>query len=91
MIHTTVIPKDRVVTLSFTVPEDYVGEEVEIIAFVKNESEFSTLFPALSGDPLSNKAFKEWIAHAESLPTISLEEAKSRWINKRDLLQKLTK
>jgi len=93
MVHTTVIPKNRVVNLSFTVPEDYVGEEVEIIAFTKKESDINaeTLSPSLPGDPLSNKAFKDWIANAELLPTTSLEEAKTKWLKKKSLLAKFTK
>ena len=37
MIRTTVIPDNRNVTISFSVPENYVGKEMEVIAFTKKE------------------------------------------------------
>ena len=37
MIHTKIIPNDILVNLSFYVPKDYVGKEVEVIAFQKEE------------------------------------------------------
>jgi hypothetical protein len=35
MIHTIVIPDTQ--TASFNVPEEYIGKELEVIAFAKNE------------------------------------------------------
>ena len=37
MIRTTVIPDNRNVTISLSVPENYVGKEMEVIAFTKKE------------------------------------------------------
>ena len=37
MIQTTIIPNDRIVNLSFTVPDNYIGQEMEVIAFMRNE------------------------------------------------------
>lgn len=37
MIRTTVIPDNRIVTISLSVPENYVGKEMEVIAFTKKE------------------------------------------------------
>lgn len=37
MIHTKIIPNDTLVNLSFYVPKDYIGKEVEVIAFTQNE------------------------------------------------------
>jgi hypothetical protein len=37
MIRTTVIPDNRIVTISLSVPESYVGKEMEVIAFTKKE------------------------------------------------------
>lgn len=45
--------------------------------------------PALPGAQMSLKAFKEWIAKSEEVPTVSLTEAKSKWAEKRKQLQKL--
>lgn len=35
MIHTTITPDQR--TISFGIPENYVGKEIEVIAFAKDE------------------------------------------------------
>ena len=96
MIHKVIVPKNREVNLSFTVPEDYIGQEMEIIAFVRKEGilqpePVEMLSPALQGNPLTNKEFINWIKHAEKMPTISLKEAKSKWTNKRTQLQQLIK
>jgi hypothetical protein len=37
MIHTKIIPNDTLVNLSFRVPKDYIGKEVDVIAFTQNE------------------------------------------------------
>lgn len=47
--------------------------------------------PALPGDPLSLKAYKNWIADAENSPTLDLKEAKAKWTSKRRQLQSLTR
>ena len=96
MIHKIIVPKNREVNLSFTVPENYVGEEMEVIAFIRKEglqqSEPAVrVSPALHGEPLTNQEFINWINQAEMMPTISLEEAKSKWANKRAQLQHLIK
>ncbi|WPV65961.1 hypothetical protein [Chitinophaga sp. LS1] len=35
MIHTIVIPNKQ--TISFDIPKDYVGKQIEVIAFAKDE------------------------------------------------------
>ena len=37
MVRTILIPDTQ--TVSFNVPEEYIGKEVEVIAFAKNEGE----------------------------------------------------
>jgi hypothetical protein len=96
MIHKVIVPKNRKVNLSFTVPEDYVGEEMEVIAFIKKEGLSQSepdklLSPSLHAYPLTNQEFIDWINRAETMPTISLEEAKNKWTNKRKQLQQLIK
>ena len=95
MIHKTIIPDKREVKLSFNVPDNYIGEEIEVIAFAKNESFKETddtfLSPALSGLPMNNEGFLKWVEQAESTPTISLEEAKQRWEIKQKQAQNPTK
>ncbi len=36
MVRTIVIPHDQ--TISFDIPEDYIGKQIEVIAFAKDES-----------------------------------------------------
>ena len=96
MIHKLITPKSREVTLSFTVPEDYIGEEMEVIAFIKKENrqaseQIQFLSPAMQGNPLTNEEFVNWISDAEKLPTISLQDAEDKWIKKRKQLQRLIK
>ena len=57
MIRTTIIPEKKTVNISFSVPDNYIGKEMEIIAFTKKEgleNEFSpekkVSFNALSID-----------------------------------------
>ncbi len=93
MVRTIITPNTR--TISFTVPENYIGRELEVIAFSTKEGlahGFSStlLSPALPGNPLSIKEFTNWVEQAESLPAISLTEAKSKWKIKRKKLQQLT-
>jgi len=37
MIHTSITPKTDKINLILTVPENYIGKELEIIAFTKDE------------------------------------------------------
>ena len=46
---------------------------------------------ALPGAQMSLKAYKDWIAKSEEAPTVSLQDAKSKWAEKRKQLQKLTR
>ena len=43
------------------------------------------------GEQLSTRAFKNWISEAESMRTVDLKAAKSKWAGKRKQLQKLTR
>ncbi len=63
-------------------------EEKKVIRIVDNIEWDS---PALPGEQMSLKAFKDWIARSEEAPTVSFKEAKSQWTNKKKQLQKLRK
>ena len=96
MIHKVIVPSSRKVNLSFTIPENYVGEEMEVIAFIKSEGmvgkkNVESLSPSLKGNPMTNKEFINWIENAEIMNSVSLKDAKTKWAKKRLLLQKLTK
>jgi hypothetical protein len=47
--------------------------------------------PSLPGSALSLSQFKSWIKEAEQTSTVSLNEAKEKWANKRKQLQRLIK
>ncbi|MBS1618187.1 MAG: hypothetical protein JST76_06690 [Bacteroidetes bacterium] len=92
MIHKTLVPDSKTVTVSLKVPAKYVGKKIEIVAFAKNEVQDSkNLSPALPGDPMSIRQFKEWVKQSESSNSVSLDEAKNRWESQRRKLRQLTK
>ena len=47
--------------------------------------------PALPGSPMSMKEFKNWIKEAEAAPTISLEDFKAQWAEKKKKILSLIK
>ena len=62
MIRTIIVPDQRIVNISFSIPESYLGNEMEIIAFSRNEEmnsvpghEGKATFSALS---FNTKGFK---------------------------------
>ena len=96
MIHKVIVPQARTINISFTVPEIYVGKEIEFFAFLKNEDSVlqktdENLSPALAGTPLNNQDFINWILEAEKTETITLTQAKLKWANKKDRLIQLSK
>ena len=71
-----------------------LAKKVEILYYTSDELQVtdSELFsPALSGNPLTNKQFINWIEQAENTTTVNFKEAKSKWASKRKPLQKLIK
>jgi hypothetical protein len=46
---------------------------------------------SLPGEAISVEDFKKWVEYAENSPTVSLNEAKQRWAEQRNKLQKLTR
>jgi hypothetical protein len=96
MIHKLIVPDSREVNISFIVPENYIGEEMEVIAFIKKEGmqpvrSSENLSPSLQGNPMTNEEFLNWIENAETMETVSLKDAKNQWAKKRNHLQKLMK
>ena len=91
MIQKTIIPTKTNVELSLVVPKNFIGKEIEVIAFIKNkELPFDNSDPVLfsvKGNAVSNAEFKNWIKQAESLPTVSLAEIQNKWTTKRIQLQ----
>ena len=90
MIQKTIIPTNTNVTLSLIVPENFVGEEIEVIAFIKNKElpiESSGLIsPSIKGNPMSNTEFKNWIEQAESMQVVSIDEVEKKWTSKRCMI-----
>ncbi len=46
--------------------------------------------PSLPGAALSLNEFKNWVQHAEQTSTVSLTEAKEKWVSRKKQLQNLT-
>jgi hypothetical protein len=44
---------------------------------------------ALPGEPISEEDFRKWIEYTEDSPTVSLAEAKQKWVTQKKKLQKL--
>ena len=44
---------------------------------------------ALPGEPISEEDFKKWVEYAKNLQTVSIIEAKQRWVTQKKKLQKL--
>lgn len=63
-------------------------ENKHFISIIDN-SDLDT--PSLPGTPLSIHEFKNWIKDAGQSPTVSLNQAKEKWANKRQQLRKLTR
>ena len=95
MIQKTIIPTNTDVTLSFVVPENFVGEEIEVIAYIKNKElpieNSGLLSPSIKGNPMSNDAFRNWIKQAESMQVVSIDEVENKWKSKRKQLGMLIK
>jgi hypothetical protein len=51
----------------------------------------NTDFASLPGKPLSMDEFRHWINAAEQTPSVSLNQAKEKWQQKRNQLLKLLK
>ena len=95
MIQKTIIPTKTNVELSLVVPENFIGEEIEVIAFIKNKElpfdNSNSIMYSVKGNALSNTEFRNWKKQAESLPIVSLNVIENEWTSKRMQLQKLIK
>ena len=54
---------------------------------ILNEPDLSSY--SLPGEPISNEDFRKWVEYSENSPTVSLNEAKHRWAEQKNTLQKL--
>ena len=61
-------------------------EQKDLIRIVKEP--YYDLY-ALPGEPVSDDDFRNWIEFAENTPAINLSEAKKRWADQKEKLQKL--
>lgn len=60
-------------------------EELHLIKILEESKEHSFV---LSGNPISEQDFKNWIEFTETLPSTTLAEAKQRWAKQKKTLQK---
>ncbi len=60
-------------------------EEKDLIRIVKEPDRNLYTLP---GEPMSDEDFRNWIEFAENTPSLTLNEAKKRWADKKQKLQK---
>ena len=60
MIRTVIIPEQTMVNISLSVPENYIGKEMEVIAFTKREGleETSVKKATFNAISIDTKTFK---------------------------------
>ena len=61
-------------------------EQSDLIRIV-NEPDLNSY--SLSGEPISDNDFRNWVEYVENSPTISLTDAKQRWSDQRKKLQRV--
>jgi hypothetical protein len=70
MIEQTLIPKDKIVNLTFEIPKNLVGKPLKVfIDFEKDDDD----------QQMSQEDFLKWIDDAEKSPTMSLETFNEKW------------
>jgi len=73
MIHTIVVPNNQ--TVSFNIPQKYIGKELEVIIFEKEEEMKKNDFPE------KTKTFSELSVSEKSLAKDWLSDEDKRWDN----------
>ena len=61
-------------------------EHKHLIRIIK-EADFNSC--SLPGEPISEEDFKNWLDYAENNSTVSLTEARQKWVIQKKKLQKL--
>lgn len=80
MIQKTITPKDKIVTLSFEIPKNYVGKSLKVSIDFEDETDQIE-------SNLSKEEFAKWIEIAEKSPTMSLEKFNKKWEEKKLKIQ----
>lgn len=80
MIQKTIIPKDKIVNLSFEIPKNYVGKALKVSIDFEDENDQIE-------SNLSKEDLMEWIKVAEKSPTMSLEMFNEKWEEKKLKIQ----
>jgi hypothetical protein len=80
MIQKTIIPKDKIVNLSFEIPKNYVGKSLKVSIDFEDETDQIE-------SNLSKEEFVKWIENAEKSPTMSLEKFNEKWEEKKLKIQ----
>lgn len=77
MIQQKVIPNNKVVNLTFEIPDKFVGKSLKVfIDFEKDED-----------NPMTENQFEEWIDNAEKSENMTLETFAERWEKKKKQLK----
>lgn len=80
MIQKTITPKDKIVNLSFEIPNSYIGKALKVSIDFEEESDQNEI-------KLSKEDFLKWIKTAEKSPTMSLETFNEKWEEKKLKIQ----
>lgn len=77
MIQQKVIPNNKVVNLTFEIPDKFVGKSLKVfIDFEKDED-----------IPMTENQFEQWIDNAEKSENMTLETFAERWEMKKKQLK----
>jgi hypothetical protein len=91
MIRTYITPTQTNCNIELNFPKEYLGEELEIIVFKKNEGLEKTMQKksfALPKNPITENEFISMIKSAENVNSTSLKESKKLWTKRRKALEK---
>jgi hypothetical protein len=91
MIRTYITPKQTNCHIELNFPKEYLGEELEIIVFKKNEGLKKVVQKksfALPKNPITENELVSMVKSAENAKSISLKESKKLWTKRRKALEK---
>ena len=75
-----------------TVKQQHTNEIIKSVTAIEDEQLTGTavreMSPVMAGSPLTASAFEEWIAEAEKMETITLQQAQQKWALKKKELEK---
>lgn len=89
--HIVDVNSNNSLSVNINLPKGFSSKQVELILLPVEKESLDNKSPALPGKELSISEFKKWINQAEKAPTISLSEAKEKWILRKKELTKISR